>query len=110
MATLTCSLLLLGYTVSSDPHISNAVKAPRQGLVPFRSPFGRLHPTNPLLIRTASTTCSSGFRPGKGATDRSRRLTANVWESRNEPALEFWKGWFPSCRSGDVLFVEYALH
>mmetsp|Transcript_32243 Transcript_32243/g.63003 ORF Transcript_32243/g.63003 Transcript_32243/m.63003 type:complete len:181 (+) Transcript_32243:133-675(+) len=40
----------------------------------------------------------------------SRRTVASVWESTDgDPALYYWKGWFPSCREGDITFLREAL-
>eukprot|EP00470_Lotharella_oceanica_P002069 CAMPEP_0170170178 /NCGR_PEP_ID=MMETSP0040_2-20121228/3139_1 /TAXON_ID=641309 /ORGANISM="Lotharella oceanica, Strain CCMP622" /LENGTH=184 /DNA_ID=CAMNT_0010409393 /DNA_START=140 /DNA_END=694 /DNA_ORIENTATION=- len=41
---------------------------------------------------------------------QSRRTVASVWESTDgDPALFYWKGWFPACREGDVTFLREAL-
>mmetsp|Transcript_31032 Transcript_31032/g.54476 ORF Transcript_31032/g.54476 Transcript_31032/m.54476 type:complete len:237 (-) Transcript_31032:426-1136(-) len=41
---------------------------------------------------------------------RSRRHIVSVWGvSRRQASVEYWKGWFPSCRDGDAIFARNAL-
>eukprot|EP00467_Chlorarachnion_reptans_P009930 CAMPEP_0114530952 /NCGR_PEP_ID=MMETSP0109-20121206/25751_1 /TAXON_ID=29199 /ORGANISM="Chlorarachnion reptans, Strain CCCM449" /LENGTH=241 /DNA_ID=CAMNT_0001713673 /DNA_START=80 /DNA_END=805 /DNA_ORIENTATION=+ len=60
------------------------------------------------VLRPPSNLSPSIAAPQRPAYVRRRRYV-RVWDSTRDVSLEYWKGWMPACRMGNVEFVKAAI-